>query len=148
MIRYCISAQDVESNTSRWPLFRDPAGSAEYLGTIVHPTNVTSKLPIFHLFISPANQLAADSQTGSRASFFHDNEFLRQHRHRGARQHLGEFHQKIPPAGVQQGASVAAPRSRGRLRKTSLMAEFGDPSYLRQHLSFWLQNLAGVPAAF
>ena len=28
------------------------------------------------------------------------------------------------------------------------MAEWGDPSYLRQHLSFWMMSKAGVPAPF
>src|SRR5207302_6879986 len=70
MIRYYIVASDAQTNSSRWPLFPDPAGSAQYLGTIVNPTNLTSKLPIFHLFIDPVNQGSADN-AGSRCSLFY-----------------------------------------------------------------------------
>ena len=43
MIRYLIAATDVNANASRWPLFTSPTNSEEYLGTIVNPTNLTSK---------------------------------------------------------------------------------------------------------
>ena len=35
-----------------------------------------------------------------------------------------------------------------RVRKTSLMAEFLDPAYLRQHLCFWMLEQMGVPSPF
>src|SRR5262249_30820361 len=37
MIRYYVTAVDVLGNSSRWPLYTDPAGTAQYLGTIVNP---------------------------------------------------------------------------------------------------------------
>src|SRR6185503_15180986 len=53
MIRYLIAATDVNASASRWPLFTSPTSTEEYLGTIVNPTNLSSKLPIFHLFAPP-----------------------------------------------------------------------------------------------
>src|SRR6185503_7433909 len=35
-----------------------------------------------------------------------------------------------------------------RVRKTSLLAEYTDPSRLRQHLSFWFLDKIGVPSPF
>jgi hypothetical protein len=35
-----------------------------------------------------------------------------------------------------------------RTRKSALMAEYLDPAYLRQHLSFWFLDSIGVPAPF
>ncbi|MBK8001027.1 MAG: CotH kinase family protein [Verrucomicrobia bacterium] len=35
-----------------------------------------------------------------------------------------------------------------RIRKTSFMAEFLDPAYIRQHLSFWLLEQMGAKAPF
>ena len=64
MIRYFVSATDVNSNASRWPLFTNPTNTEEYLGTIVNPTNLASKLPIFHLFVAPG-QLADEMAAGS-----------------------------------------------------------------------------------
>jgi hypothetical protein len=72
MVRYSISASDVTGRSSRWPLFTDPVGSAQYLGTVIGPNYVTSSIPVIHLF-SPPNVLhpdstggGADSQSGSQ----------------------------------------------------------------------------------
>ena len=83
MIRYLVAATDVNTNASRWPLFTNPTNTAEYLGTIVDPTNVTSKLPIIHLFAPPTvlqpgpptSQIGADSESGGRVAVFYDGEF-------------------------------------------------------------------------
>src|SRR5437016_3911019 len=75
MIRYFVSASDVHTNLTRWPLFSTPFATAEYIGTVVNPNYVTSRIPIFQLFIDQVNQGAADSQSGSRCSVFWDGEF-------------------------------------------------------------------------
>ncbi len=145
MIRYYIQAQDASGNLSRWPLYSDPSRTAQYLGTVVKSAT-TSKLPIFELFIGSAS--AADTETGTRASFFHDGEFYDNIaiEVRGnttatwsKKSHRLEFNKEHP---------LRHPGPGGRIEKTSLLAEFGDPSYLRHHLSFWMQELAGVPAPF
>ncbi len=146
MIRYYVSAQDVRTNSSRWPLFTDPAGSAQYLGTIVNPTNVTSKLPIFHLFI--ASPGAADMQTGTRASFFYDNEFYDNIAIQVRGNTTANYTKKSHRLEFNKEHPLRHPGPGGRIRRTSLMAEFADPSYLRQHLSFWLQDKMDVPAPF
>jgi hypothetical protein len=156
MIRYFISATDVRANVSRWPLFTDPASTAEYLGTVVNPGYVTSKLPIFHLFAPatvlqagpPTSQIGADSETGGRVSFFYDGEFydniymeLRGNTSAGQQKksHRLEFNREHPFRHLP---------GYPRLRKTSLMAEFLDPAYIRQHLCFWLLEQMGVPSPF
>src|SRR5262249_53871557 len=50
MIRYYVTALDTLGNFSKWPLFYNATNSEQYLGTIVDPTNVVSKIPIFHVF--------------------------------------------------------------------------------------------------
>ncbi len=148
MIRYYISATDVRTNSSRWPLFTDPTSTAQYLGTIVDPTNLTSRLPIFHLFIDPANQAAADSQSGSRCSFFYDGEFydniginLRGNTTAGyvKKSHHYEFNREH---------LLRHPGPGGRIRQTTTLAEFIDPSYVRHFLSFWLLEQAGHNSPF
>ncbi|HWN97277.1 MAG TPA: LamG-like jellyroll fold domain-containing protein, partial [Methylomirabilota bacterium] len=156
MIRWYIRAVDVLSNTSRWPVFVNQSASAEYLGTIVDPTNVTSKLPIFHLFAPPTvlqpapptSQTGADGEGGGRVGIFYDGEFYdnvymelrgntsagqakKSHRLVFNREHEFRHLPEFP-----------------RIRKTSFMAEFLDPAYIRQHLSFWLLEQMGVPSPF
>ena len=156
MIRYLIAATDVNAKPSRWPLFTNPTNSEEYLGTIVNPTNVTSKLPIFHLF-APAtvlqpgpttSQLGADSESGGRVAIFYDGEFydniymeLRGNTSAG-------LNKKAHRLEFNRGHEFRHAGPGGRLRKSSLLGEYLDPAYLRQHLCFWLLDKIGVPAPF
>jgi len=147
MIRWYFRATDTDGNVSRWPLFTDPSAMPEYFGTIVDPTNVTSALPIVHLFVDPAQQAAVDSQGGGRASAFHNGEFYdniamqvrgnstvgyvkKSHRFDFNKEHLFK-HKDGPP-----------------IEKTSFEADYPDPTYMRQGLSFWLCAQMGVPSPF
>jgi hypothetical protein len=147
MVRWFFRATDMEGLTSRWPLFTDPARTAEYLGTMVH-TNVTSKLPVVYFFVAPNQMSAVDSQAGGRASVFYDGEFydnvemqVRGNTTAGynKKSHRVEFNREHPFRHWGPG---------GRIRKTSFMADYGDPTYMRQGLTFWLCNEIGAPAPF
>ncbi len=156
MVRWYVTAVDSLSRTSRWPLFENPAGSAEFLGTVIQPDSVTSKLPVFHLF-APASvlqpgpvtqQIGADSEQGGRVSLYHDGDFydniymeLRGNTSAGLNKkaHRLEFNDAQP---------FRHPGSGLLSRKSSLLAEDLDPAYLRQHLCFWLLEKQGVPAPF
>jgi hypothetical protein len=148
MIRWFFRATDTLNNTSRWHVFVNRLESSEYLGTMVDEPNVTSKLPIYHLFVSPQNLSAIDTEPGGRVAVYYDGELYdnvrmslrgntsasqvkKSHRFEFNREHPFRHHPDHP-----------------RIRKTSLMAEFLDPAYLRQHLSFWLLDLMGVPSPF
>ena len=85
--RWCaisFHATDANGRASRWPLFTNPTGTAQYLGTVVNPNYVTSAIPVIHLFAQPnvlqpgpnTSQTGADSQAGSSGvSAFYDGEF-------------------------------------------------------------------------
>jgi len=148
MIRWYFVATDNRGYTSRWPLFADPAGTPEYLGTIVNPTNVTSVLPIVHLFVDPAQQSAVDGQAGGRASVFYDGEFydnvemeLRGNSTAGylKKSHRFKFNNEHKFRHFGPG---------GRIQDTSFEADYPDPTYMRQGMSFWLLEQIGVPAPF
>jgi CotH kinase protein/Lamin Tail Domain/Bacterial TSP3 repeat len=156
MIRYLIAATDVSANPSRWPLFTNPTNSEEYLGTIVNPTNVTSKLPIFHLFAPPTvlqpgpttSAIGADSESGGRVAVFYDGEFydnvymeLRGNTSAG-------LNKKAHRIEFNRGHEFRHAGPGGRTRKSSFLAEKLDPAYLRQHLSFWLLDKIGVRAPY
>jgi hypothetical protein len=147
MIRWFIRAADTGAGVSRYPPFLSPTDSEQYLGTLVNPDYVTSQLPIFHLFVAPAQMQGIDS-AGGRASFFYGGEFydnifvkLRGNTSAGLnkKSHRLEFNREHPLRHLP-----AYPR----VRKTSLLAEILDPSYLRQHLCFWFMNSIGAPAPY
>ena len=156
MIRYYLTATDVTANASRWPLFTDPLNTEEYLGTIVNPTNLTSQLPIFHLFAPPTvlqpgpntSAIGADSESGGRVAVFYDGEFydnvymeLRGNTSAG-------LNKKAHRIEFIRGHEFRHAGPGGRTRKSSFLAEKLDPAYLRQHLCFWLLNQIGVPAPY
>jgi hypothetical protein len=156
MVRWHVTAVDANSRASRWPLFEQPTDSAEYLGTVVQPNYVASKLPIFHFFAPPnvlqpgpsTQQIGADSESGGRVALYYDGEFydnvymeLRGNTSAGLNKkaHRLEFNRDHP---------FRHPGPGGRIRKSSLLAEHLDPAYIRQHLCFWLLDAMGVPSPF
>ena len=165
MVRYSISATDANGRASRWPLFTSPVGTAQYLGTVVNPNYVTSAIPVIHLFAQPnvlqpgpnTSQTGADSQAGSSGvSVFYDGEFYdnvfvalrgnttagypkKSHRFEFNREHLFRH----------PGVGFGWPEKPGpRIRRTSFVADYPDPTYMRQGMSFWLCEQAGSPASF
>ena len=165
MVRYFISATDANGRTSRWPLFTNPVGTAQYLGTVVNPNYVASAIPVIHLF-APANilqpgpntsQTGADSQAGSAGvSVFYDGEFydnvfvsLRGNTTAGypKKSHRFEFNREHTFR--HPGVGFGWPDKPGpRIRRTSFVADYPDPTYMRQGLSFWLCEQVGSPASF
>ena len=148
MIRYLIAATDVNGNASRWPLFTHSTSTEEYLGTIVAPTNLVSKLPIFHLFVAPEQLPRIDTESGGRIAFFYDGEFydnvymeLRGNTSAGLpkKAHRLEFN---------RGRELRHAGPGGRSRRSSLLSEYLDPAYMRQHLCFWFLDGIGVPAPY
>ena len=156
MLRWYVTASDSLSRTSRWPLFDNPVGSAQFLGTVVQPDYVTSPLPIFQFFAPPnvlqpgpnTQQIGADSEQGGRVALFFDGEFydniymeLRGNTSAGLNKkaHRLEFNRDHP---------FRHPGPGGRILKSSLLAEDLDPAYIRQHLCFWFLDRMGVPSPF
>lgn len=150
MVRWFFRAADSRNNVSRWPLFTDPGTTAEYLGTIVNPTNLTSQLPIIHLFASAAALSGAEDsgKSGGRVALFYDGEFYDNifMRVRGnsttgytKKSHRVIFNSEHPFRHLPQYP---------RLRHTSFEADYADPAYMRQGVTFWLANQIGCPAPF
>lgn len=154
MIRWFFRATDSQGNTSRWPIFNDPVNTAQYLGTMVDYA-VESKLPVVHIF-APASVLGAasgqsgtaDTQGGGRVSVFYDGEFydnvgmaLRGNSTSGyaKKSHRVEFNNEH---------AFRHPGPGGRIRHTSFVADYPDPAYMRQGLTYWLGNLMGIPSPY
>ena len=72
MIRYYVTAEDIDTNFSRWPIFPNPTDSEQYYGTVITDSSVQSDLLVVDLFIQTPS--AADNQTGTSASLFYLNE--------------------------------------------------------------------------
>lgn len=148
MIRYAILAADTNGAVSRFPLFGNPADSAEFLGTIVDDPSLSSKLPIVHLFVDPKQQAAVDGQTGGRMSVFHDGEFYDNVQMQVRGNSTAGYDKKSHRLEFDHDHAFRHPGPGGRINKTSFTADYPDPAYMRQGLSFWLCGLMGAPGPF
>ncbi len=73
MLRWRVTAADVEGNVTRGPTFLDPLNSAEYFGTVVSDPSITTDLPVFQWFVE--DPAAASTNNGTRGSLFYNGEF-------------------------------------------------------------------------
>lgn len=148
MVRWRFEAMDDSGATCGWPINASERQGEKYLGTVLGADGVRSALPVFHLFIRPSDIDAADSDQGARAAFFLAGEFYDNIAIKVRGNTTAGFPKKSHRLEFPAAHPLGHPSGGGRIRNTSLMAEWGDPSYLRQHLSFWLMARAGVPAPF
>jgi hypothetical protein len=148
MIRYYISAVDARNNPSRWPLFYSPTNSEEYLGTIVDVPTLTSKIPIYHLFINPSQQGGADGENGTRCAIFYDGEFYDNVRIELRGNSSSQFRKKAHRIEFNRDHRFRHLPGYPRVGDTSFLGESADPAYMRQMFSFWLSEAMGTPAPF
>jgi spore coat protein CotH len=148
ILRWRVTAQDASGRESRLPLFGNSQFSSRYFGTVVNPRYVTSALPVFQLFIAPQQLGGAESESGARGCFFHDGEFYDNVLVKVRGNSTAGFPKKSHRLEFPHDHPLRHPGPGGRVRHTSLMAEYGDPTYLRQHLSFWLEGETGSAAPF
>ena len=148
MVRWRVEAVDSAGTTNREPLYLSPTNSPRYFGTVAIDTSVVTTLPVFQLFVAPASLAGMDTETGARGAFFYDGEFYDNMYVELRGNTTAVYNKKSHRLEFNKGYGLRHPGPGGRIRKTSLMAEFADPSYLRQHLSFWLLDKMGSPAPF
>ncbi len=156
MVRYYITASDVSNTVSRLPVFSDPAATAEYFGTVVNPNYVTSALPVIQLFAPPSvlqpgpttSQTGADSQTGGRVSLYYNEEFYDNISMNLRGNTTAGFAKKSHRLNFNKEHPFRYSDSAKRIRKTSFIADYPDPSYMRQGMSFWLDDQLGAPPPF
>ncbi|MBK7998230.1 MAG: lamin tail domain-containing protein [Verrucomicrobia bacterium] len=137
MVRFLVTASDAAGRTSRWPLYEDPLGSAEYLGTVVANPAVSSTLPIFEWFTADVPN--STTRVGTRASVllngeFFDNVFVRT---RGSATTSG---QKFD---FNRGQHPKVSDLVGRVEEMNLNGGGSDPTLLRPPIAFETFHIAG-----
>ncbi len=161
MVRWYFRATDTQGYGSRWPLFANPLAvdaGPEYLGTVVEPGYVTSKLPIIHFFAAPnilnpgpnasGAQPGADSPNGEYVSVFYDGEFYDHVRMELRGNSTANFRKKSHRLDFNREHPFRHAPGFPRIRKTSFTADYPDPTYMRQEMTFWLCDQFGAPAPF
>ncbi len=155
MFRWYITADDDQSNRSRWPLFHDPLNSPEYMGVVFADPTVNSSLPVLSWFVQ--DPVAAMTDTGTRASIhyngrFYDNIFVRR---RGAS--TASWPKRKFKFDFNQGDHFEYDGDQPRVEEINLQSHWKElytgggryhaSSYMRENVSFLFMQDAGVPAS-
>ncbi len=148
MLRWRIIAKDSTGVQSTDPPFASATDSDQYYGTVA-PDGITTQLPVYHLFVNGyvrGAQTTADSDAGTRGSFFfgnqlYDNVFIRikgdTTRYLNKRSHRVDFN---------SGHQFRWSPDQKPLKELALNSEYVDPSYSRQYLSMWMHRMTGTGA--
>jgi hypothetical protein len=141
MVRWYVTAEDTIGDDSRYPLFLKPTASAQYFGTVVQNTGVSTALPVFEYFVE--NVVASGTQTGTRASVyflgeFYDNVFIR---HRGGNTTQGRKFE------FNDGQHFRFDPDLPRVDEINLNERGAEPTYMRQVLAWDVYAAAGAPAS-
>ncbi|NLH15246.1 MAG: hypothetical protein GX455_01575, partial [Phycisphaerae bacterium] len=141
MVRWYVTATDINAVQTREPMFLDPTNSPEYFGTVVVDPSISSKIGVFWYFVQ--NTSAEGTDTGTRASVFYLNEFYDNVfiRLRGGYTTHGR---KIA---FNDGHFFRFDPNQDRVDEINLNEQGADPTYIRPMLSWETYILAGHPAS-
>jgi len=143
MLRYFVTATDIDGRTTRWPPLFDAATQPLYQGTVVSDPAITTPLPVLHWFVqAPA---AAETQNGTRCSVFYDGEFYDNIfvRIRGGTSI--SWPKKSYKLEFNEGAHFRFRPAAPRVSEIDLNTTYTDKSYVRAVIAGEFMNAAGLP---
>ena len=165
LLQWSVLISEASGNRWRSPSFRDVSDSYEWYGTIVEPTSsqISATLPTWHLFADSTARGNMDKQYDnirgslpngarigiydSQTSTYYDNVRIDLRGNTTAnmtKKSHGLRFNKCQPMVCRNPFDGEAIET----RKTSLLAEFADPSRLRAALSSWIRRAAGQDVPF
>ena len=169
LIQWKFIATDASGNEWTSPSFNNPDDGYEWYGTIVEPdpdTQMSATLPTWHMFVDEASRAQMDYDkddsrytlpNGARVAIYDSSTSnyydyvridLRGHTSAGfTKKGHGLRFAKAHPLTM---TDIVTGETIEEIRKTSLISEFADPSYMRQMIAFWLWRKMGnlVPFDF
>ena len=148
MVRWYVTADDVDGASSRAPAFLDTTGSGqspEYFGTVVVDPTVVSSLPVLQTFLAPGTEGAADTESGTRISVFYNGEFYDNAFIRRRGKSTAGLPKKSYKIDFNKGHHFRWHPDHSRVSEINLNSTWTDRTYGRQTLTFLTYDLAGVP---
>ena len=145
MVRWCVTATDAAGTKTRAPAYLD-VRSPQYYGAVITDLSITSNLPVLHWFIQTPT--AADTDTGTRCSFYYNGQFRD---NIGATLHgqsSGGFPKKSYNFNLNPGEKITWNPAAPDLSDFALITTYADRSEMRPLLSYDTYAAAGAPGHF
>lgn len=144
MVRWYVTADSQDGNSSRAPLFLSPLSSPEYHGTVIADPSVVTQMPVMERFVQ--NPSGTESRSGTRGAFFyngefHDNIFTRIRG--GTSQNWPKKSYKIE---FNDGHHFRFRDGIPRVDEINLNTTYTDKAYTRAVLAYEHQRDAGMPS--
>ena len=144
MVRWYVTADSQDGNSSRAPLFLNPLNSPEYHGTVIADPTIRSRLPVMQRFVR--NPSGTETRSGTRGAFFYNGEFYDNIFSRirgGTSQNWPKKSYKID---FNDGHHFRFRDGVPRVDEINLNTTYTDKSYLRSVLTYEHQRDAGMPS--
>jgi hypothetical protein len=145
MVRWYVTANDVNGIESRDPPFLLPENSPEYYGTVVKNPSVNTQLPVIEWFVE--NVSASERDSGTRGSVYYLGEFYDNiiiHRRGGSTAGQAKTHFKFD---FNSGYRFRFDPNLPRVNEFNLNSTFSDKAYFRQNLAFEAYDWCGCPGS-
>jgi hypothetical protein len=144
MVRWRVTAQSQDGESSKAPLFLDPVNSPHYHGTVIAEPRITSDLPIMHRFVE--NPAGTETRSGTRGAFFYNGEFFDNifTRIRGGTS--ANWPKKSYKIEFNDGHHFRFREGVPRVDEINLNTTYTDKSYVRTVLTYEHQRDAGMPS--
>ena len=145
MVRWYVTSEDTENQTSRNPLFPYPDNSPEYYGTVTANPSMDTQMALMEWFVQ--NVGASETTGGTRCSLYYNGEFydnIEIHIRGGSTQNKPKKHFKfLFNRGYKFRYSPDAPR----VNEFNLNSTYSDKAYIRQNLAFEGYDWCGCPGS-
>ena len=144
MVRYFVSAVDVNGSLGRAPLYANEETTAEYFGTMIPDPAIDTQLPVLHRFVETPSR--ANGVRGTRASVFYDGEFYDNVFLRSRGGTAQSWPKKAFKFEFNDDQHFQFRADVPRVDEINVNTTYTDKSYLRAMLTSELQNDAGTPS--
>jgi hypothetical protein len=143
MVRWYITATDTSGRESRFPPHIDLLNSPKYCGTVVDDLSLTNPLPVLHWFIE--NPQAANTDAGTRCSFFYDGQFYDNVLINIHGQSSRGFPKKSYDIDFHPGYNFKWAEGQPRADDINLMTTYPDKAHMRNILAYETYRDADCP---
>ena len=133
MIRWYVTAQDVNSVAGRLPLFSDPKLLEQYKGTVVDADSIETQLPTFHWFVENARRATSGGGSGA---LYYEGEFYDNVRFSGHGQSSSGFPKKSMNVDMPNDHRLLLRADLPRMEDFNFLSNYADKSKMRNTLGY------------